>query len=210
MAVTQGMPPGMAVAQGSYGATPVAHAVQPGFGAPAQPSFYNAQQGALQQWFQAVDRDRSGRVSTQELQQALAMGGLNFSLKLIASLVRMHDASNDNSLDFTEFCSLHAYLTKLQQTFSRHAAGAKEMNLQQVQRALKELDLELDMQPEGAFYKTVQSFDFTHDGHIGCDAFIAMNIQLRNCHKMFNLFDPSRTGRITLDFNQLVWTVAHL
>ena len=49
-------------------------------------SFYGAQQSALQQWFQAVDTDRSGRISTQELQKALQMGGLNFSLKLVASL----------------------------------------------------------------------------------------------------------------------------
>ena len=56
-----------------------------------------AQAPALQQWFAAVDDDRSGRVSTDELQRALAMGGLNFSLKLAASLLRMHDTTNSNS-----------------------------------------------------------------------------------------------------------------
>jgi Ca2+-binding EF-hand superfamily protein len=184
-----------------------------GYGAPAppaQPSFYGAQHAALQQWFLAVDTDRSGQVSPQELQQALMMGGLNFSLKLVASLVRMHDASNDMTLSFDEFVAMQTYLNGVQQAFTRNAAGQSKLALQHVQSALRELGYDLDMQPDGAFYKMVQSYDFSRNGQIGLDSFIAMNIQLRNCQKMFNLFDAQRQGRVTMDFNQLVWTVAQL
>ena len=45
----------------------------------------------LWSWFMAVDADRSGQVNAQELQRALAMGGLNFSLALCAQMIRMHD-----------------------------------------------------------------------------------------------------------------------
>ena len=55
--------------------------------------------------------------------------------------------------------------------------------------------VQLDMQPEGAFYKMVESYDFTRDGRVGLDSFIAMNIQLTNAQKMFALFDAQKTGR---------------
>ena len=181
-----------------------------GYPVPQQPQFFSAQQAALQQWFNSVDTDRTGRVSTDELQKALAMGGLNFSMRLTASLVRMHDVNNSMSLDFHEFCAMQNYLTKLQQTFSQTAMGATQLNLQQVQMALRALGFELDMQPDGAFYKIVASYDFSKTGAIGLDAFIALCIQLRNAQKMFNLFDQQRTGRVTMDFNQLIWTIAQL
>ena len=174
--------------------------MQPVYGMPPQQAqFYGAQQSALQQWFMAVDTDKSGRISTQELPKALMLGGLNFSLKLVSSLVRMHDINSSNSLDFNEFCAMQAYLTKLQSVYQQ-VCGGGQMNFQQIQQALVLLDIKLDMQPEGAFYKMVASYDFTRSGVIALDSFIAMNIQLRNAQKMFNLFDQQRTGRITLDF----------
>ena len=57
----------------------------------ATAKFYGADQSALQQWFNVVDADRSGEVNTAELQQALAQGGLNFSMKLASSMIRMFD-----------------------------------------------------------------------------------------------------------------------
>ena len=173
-------------------------------------AFFNAHHSALQQWFTNVDKDRTGRVSPTELQSALGMGGLSFSLKLVSSLVRMHDESNTGQLDFTEFCAMQAFLTKLQGAFQSSGHGAEQLNLQQVQQAERVLGFALDMQPDGAFYKMVQSYDFSGRGLIELDSFIAMNIQLRNAQKVFNLFDPRRTGRVTLDFNQLVWTIAQL
>ena len=124
---------GQPVAQPAYAVAQPAYAVQ------AAPQFYGAQTAALQAWFQQVDTDRSGRISTQELQKALQMGGLNFSLKLVASLVRMHDVSKTMSLDFQEFCNMQTYLTKLQQTFSQFAAGQPQIHLQQIQAALGSL-----------------------------------------------------------------------
>ena len=195
----------------------------------------SARPSALQQWFAAVDADSSGRASLRELQRALAAGGLNFSMKLVASLVRMHDANNTMALDFNEFCAMQAYLTRLQSTFSAvGGARAAHLNVQQVQQALEQLGFNLDMQPGGAFYKMVGSYDFARDGSIGLESFIALCIQLRNAQKLFNLFDEQRTGRVTLgaqpqpnklprpsrprlprvlrssDFNQLVWTLAQL
>ena len=85
----------------------------------ATAKFYGADQSALQQWFSVVDADRSGEVNTAELQQALAQGGLNFSMKLASSMIRMFDDDRNAQLRFDEFVKLHAYLVNCQRTFAR-------------------------------------------------------------------------------------------
>ena len=173
-------------------------------------AFFNAHHSALQQWFTNVDKDRTGRVSPTELQSALGMGGLSFSLKLVSSLVRMHDESNTGRLDFTEFCAMQAFLTKLQGAFQSSGHGAEQLNLQQVQQAERVLGFALDMQPDGAFYKMVQSYDFSGRGLIELDSFIAMAVLLENAQRLHAAFDPNKSGRATFDFNQFIWTLALL
>ena len=114
-------------------------------------------------------------------------------------------------LSFAEFCELQNFLQQLQQTFSAHdGARANQLNLQQIQQAIGAMGFALDMQPDGAFYKLCQAYDFEKRGVIGLDAFIAMVITLKNGRKCFDLFDPQGTGKVTMDFNQYIWTVAQL
>lgn len=40
------------------------------------------------QWFEAIDKDRDGQLSAVELQSALQLGGLNFSLATVAHIIR--------------------------------------------------------------------------------------------------------------------------
>ena len=77
-----------AVAQPMQGGVAMAQPAAP----PGQAAFFSAQQSALQQWFAMVDADRSGAISATELQKALAQGGLNFSLKMVASIIRTQSA----------------------------------------------------------------------------------------------------------------------
>ena len=114
--------------------------------APAAASFYSAQQPALQQWFAAVDQDRSGKVNAAELQRALQQGGLNFSMKLINSLVRIFDADQSGQLSFVEFTGVHQWLQQLQREYSAHDTGRNnQVNLQGVQTALARMGYTLDM-----------------------------------------------------------------
>ena len=174
-------------------------------------AFFNAEQAALQQYFAAVDQDRSGQISAMELQLALAAGGLTFSLKLCTSLVRMFDASRTHQLGFAEFMQCQQFLQQTQQVFAKHdPQRAGQINLQSVQGALSELGFALDMAAGGAFYKLCESFDFSKQGLIAQDAFIAMVVQLNNSKRIFDLFDVSNTGKVSLDFNQVTWLVAQL
>ena len=63
--------PGSAPPQGGYpGAPPPSGYPQGGYGQPQQPQV----DPSVQQWFSAVDTDRSGHISAQELQRALVNG----------------------------------------------------------------------------------------------------------------------------------------
>ena len=179
-------------------------------------AFFSANTSALEAWFNNVDADRSGAISVAELQKALQKGGLKFSAKLVASLMRVHDSDNSLELEFREFCELHNDLQSIKLAFdAKGGSTSGKLTLPQVQEALKHLQFTLDMQPDGAFYKLVKSYDFEQKSEIDLERFIAMCVQLRNAQKMFNLFDAhqgtsGRTGRITLDWNQYVWSVAQI
>lgn len=101
------------------------------------------------QWFAAVDTDRSGRISVTELQEALALGNLHFSLAVCAQMIRfaaadpdcqelvwysaeilctgtssvtcrLHDRSNTNNVDMQDFKALHKFLEEMNQSFQLH------------------------------------------------------------------------------------------
>ena len=94
-------------------------------------SFYTADNTALQQWFGQVDSDRSGQVNSAELQRALAQGGLNFSMKLVSSMIRMHDADKTAQLSFAQFIELHKFLVNVQRVFAtadRDRSGQLDLN----------------------------------------------------------------------------------
>ena len=173
------------------------------------PTLFFASQAMLQEWFASVDQRRSGRLNASLVQQALAMGGVNFSLQLVASLVRLHCTDNALTLDFGDFVRMQQFVTSLAHTFSQCGRGRAHLSVPQVQEALQGFGL--DMQPDGAFYKLVQSYDYGRSALVDLEAFIAMSVQLRNAQRVFRLFDAQqRAGRVTMDFNQFVWSVAQL
>ena len=178
---------------------------------PTPQQFFDATRPALEQWFAAVDARGSGKIGVRELQRALALGGLNFSMKLTGSIIRSKDADGSEELDFAEFSALHTELQRLHQTFAGLDAGRSgRLGLPQVHQALVALGFDLDMQPAGAFYTLVRSYDFDSGGAIGLEAFVALVVQLQNARRLFALWDQQGSGRVTLDFSQLVWTIAQL
>ena len=52
--------------------------------------------------------------------------------------------------------------------------------------------------------------DFEKRGAFGLDAFMAMAVTLTNAKAIYGLFDPQNTGKVTMDFNQFVWSIAQL
>ncbi|KXN90529.1 Programmed cell death protein 6 [Leucoagaricus sp. SymC.cos] len=74
----------------------------------------------LWQWFSAVDADRSGSITVQELQSALLNGNwTKFDLDTVKMLMSIFDTDRSGTISFTEFAGLWKYISDWQNVF-RH------------------------------------------------------------------------------------------
>ena len=64
------------------------------------------------QWFNAVDTDRSGQITAQQLQRALVNGNMShFSEKACRMMIEMFDMKRSGTINITEFSELSKYIT---------------------------------------------------------------------------------------------------
>jgi len=161
----------------------------------------------LRQWFGSVDTDRSGQIDVKELQRALAMGGLNFSLAVVAHMIRLHDRNQSGTIDFDEFSALHAFLTNMRSSFHFFDADRSgQLDLNEIKQAIGRAGFDLD---QHSFYATVKAFDPDRTGTLGEPEFIAMTLFLQSARGIFSSFDTGRTGSVTFSFPQFVFAAAN-
>lgn len=164
-------------------------------------------QQQLMQWFQSVDTDRSGAVSVEELQRALAMGGLHFSLALCAQMIRLHDRDNSRTIDYQEFVQLHGFIMTTQNAFYYYDRDrSNSLTRDEVFNALKQAGFQLD---RPAFEQLFRTFDPDNNNQLSLAEFMAMTVFLQSCSLTFQAFDDRRTGRINVDFSQFVYAAAN-
>ncbi|GMH33023.1 hypothetical protein BSKO_00857 [Bryopsis sp. KO-2023] len=162
----------------------------------------------LEQWFRAVDADNSGQIDALELQRALAMGNLRFSLATVAHMIRVHDQNNSGSIDFNEFRRLHEFLVDMQNSFNyfdKDRGGT--LTPDEVYSAVVNAGFRLD---QHAFSAMVRAFDPDRNGQLGLAEFIAMTLFLKSAAATFSAFDPHQTGRVTLDFSQFIYASSNI
>ncbi|XP_020094514.1 peflin-like isoform X1 [Ananas comosus] len=162
--------------------------------------------GVLREWFDRVDSDHTGNVAAPQLQRALAVGNLNFPLSVVQQMIRMYDFDRNGTMNFEEFVALNKYLLKVQNVFSALQRDRGFLNLDEVYEALVKLGFSLD---SPAFYTVCESFDKNKMGMIRLDEFISLCIFIQSARNLFNSFDTSKQGRVTLDFNQFVYCTAN-
>ena len=72
----------------------------------------------VQQWFSAVDQDRSGQIDYKELQRALVNGNWsNFSEEACRMMVDMFDRDKSGQINVQEFSSLFNYINQWKALF---------------------------------------------------------------------------------------------
>jgi len=58
----------------------------------------------IAQWFHTVDRDRSGRLTAEQLQQALRNNNYStFDLQVVHMMIAMFDRDNTRTINVNEF-----------------------------------------------------------------------------------------------------------
>ncbi|URE01913.1 hypothetical protein MUK42_02688 [Musa troglodytarum] len=82
----------------------------------------------LREWFERVDSNRSGNITAVQLQGALSVGNLDFSLSIVQQMIRMYDFDGNGTMNFEEFVALNKFLLKVQNLFTVLERGRGYLN----------------------------------------------------------------------------------
>ncbi|KAJ8919617.1 hypothetical protein NQ315_002239 [Exocentrus adspersus] len=168
---------------------------QGGYGAPSQP----AVNPEIQQWFQSVDRDRSGQINWQELQSALINGqGENFSDQACKLMVGMFDTDRNGTIGLTEFQLLYNYINQwlaVFRNYDRDRSGSIEEG--ELGHAFQQMGFSFS--PEFVRFLITKS-DFKNHRCMSVDQFIVACVQIQRYTDAFRARDKEMKGVITLAF----------
>ncbi|KAG8236866.1 hypothetical protein J437_LFUL017231 [Ladona fulva] len=159
--------------------------------------------------FQRVDRDRSGYISADELQQALSNGTWTpFNPETVRLMIGMFDKQNRGTVNFEDFGALWKYVTDWQNCFrgfDRDNSGNIDQN--ELREALSKFGYRLSDTMIGLL---VRKYDRFGRGTINFDDFIQCCIVLQTLTSAFRQYDTDLDGFITIHYEQFLSMVFSL
>uniref|UniRef100_A0A6P7GX58 Peflin-like n=1 Tax=Diabrotica virgifera virgifera TaxID=50390 RepID=A0A6P7GX58_DIAVI len=174
-----------------------------GFAAPGgygQPNQINPD---VQSWFQAVDKDRSGQISWEELQAALINGqGENFSPTACKLMISMFDIDHSGTIGINEFQLLYNYINQWLAVFKNYDRdGSGSIDETELTQAFQQMGFRFS--PEFVKFLLVKSDLKTHS-RMSVDQFIVVCIQIQQFTEAFKKKDRELKGVITLGFEEFL------
>ncbi|XP_072169336.1 programmed cell death protein 6-like [Diadema setosum] len=156
--------------------------------------------------FQRVDKDKSGHISSTELQQALSNGTWTpFNPETIRLMITMFDRDNSGTITFQEFGALWKYVTDWQSTFrsyDRDNSGTIDKN--ELKQALTTFGYRLS---DRLYDVLLRKFDRGGKGAIAFDDFIQCCCVIQGLTNSFQRYDTNRNGWITINYEQFLTLV---
>ncbi|XP_029180707.1 programmed cell death protein 6-like [Acropora muricata] len=202
--------------QQGYGSAP-GYPSQPQMGYPpaggGYPGGYGGPQGpppgadpTLWNWFITVDRDRSGQITADELQQALLNGNWSqFNCETCRLMIGIFDRDQSGTIDFREFQQLWLYITQWKGAFDRYdqdRSGAIEGH--ELHRAFAEMGFNVSANFVGLVLKR---FDRLARRSLRLDSFIQCCVMLRALTDAFRMRDTNQNGNITINYEDFMCMV---
>ncbi|XP_025406899.1 programmed cell death protein 6 [Sipha flava] len=153
--------------------------------------------------FQRVDKDRSGFISSDELQMALSNGTWTpFNPETVRLMIGMFDKQNRGTVSFEDFGALWKYVTDWQACFrSFDRDGSGNINVTELKNALTSFGYSLSEQVVSVMLKR---FDRFGRGTILFDDFIQCCVVLHTLTAAFRQFDTDQDGYITIHYEQFL------
>jgi Ca2+-binding EF-hand superfamily protein len=161
----------------------------------------------LQAWFSAVDKDRSGRISVEEL-SSMNFGGLRFSLETARLLIKVFDRDQCGEIGFIEYASLHKFILLMHQAFQSYdtdRSGTIEIN--EAQRAVQQGGFNLSPLTIQLVFK---KFHNPRTNGLNLEQFMGLCAFLGMCRSAFTQLDIYRSGRVSMDMDQFIKVAATL
>lgn len=159
-----------------------------------------------QQWFVAVDKDRSGSIDVAELSQ-LTFGGRKLTYDVAKKLILVFDRDRNGGIDFAEYITLFKFITAMQTAFNSTDFDRNGvLDAREIGPALQGAGFRLDAQAVNALHhrhnKTNTGIDFVH--------FLEIAVDLALLRVEFDKKDYDKKGVIPLRFDDLLSIVANI
>lgn len=179
--------------QGGYGAPPGGYAPQPPPGVSME----------LWNWFQAVDQDRSGKITSVELRQALMNGNMSpFNEETCRLMVGMFDKSKDGTIDIHEFAALWKYVQDWKGCFERFDTDRSgNIDAQELGNAFRTFGYNLSPQFSDS---VIRVFDRRGMRTINFDDFIQACVMLKTLTDKFRTKDLQQRGVINIAYEEFL------
>ncbi|XP_045482057.1 peflin-like [Harmonia axyridis] len=157
----------------------------------------------VQQWFQAVDRDHSGKINWQELQSALVNAqGQNFAESACRLMIGMFDRDKSGTIDISEFAQLYIYINQWLSVF-RNYDRDQSGNIEEAELAQAFQQMGFRFTPQFIRSVVVRSDPKTHS-RMTVDQFIIICVQIQRFTEAFRSRDINQQGQITIQFEDFL------
>ncbi|KAL5583220.1 hypothetical protein UlMin_015662 [Ulmus minor] len=155
--------------------------------------------------FETVDRDRSGYIDENELQQALSSGYQKFSLRTIRLLMFLFKNPNDPlRIGPGEFAALWSCLGQWRGIFERYDRDRSgKINSLELRDALYGLGYAV---PPSVLQLLISKYDTgsAHKGELDFDTFVECGMIVKGLTEKFKEKDPRYTGSATLSYDEFM------
>ncbi|CAG8534369.1 77_t:CDS:2 [Ambispora gerdemannii] len=163
----------------------------------------------LYYWFQAVDTDKSGALTTEELQRALINGDWSpFNIETVRLMMNMFDTDNTGTITFSEFAGLWRYIEdwkKCFQTFDADSSGT--INFSELKTALRTFGYNLSDNFVNLLIKKYDKYGGEKNagkGDVTFDNFVQSCVTIKTLTDAFRRYDTDNDGWILINYEQFL------
>ncbi|XP_060068635.1 programmed cell death protein 6-like [Ylistrum balloti] len=179
-----------------------------GGGAPPPPAAYAPPpppgvSTELWHWFQAVDQDRSGKITAVELRQALMNGNSSpFNPETCRIMIGMFDKDKSGTIDAQEFAALWKYVQDWKGCFDRFDTDRSgNIDERELSTAFETFGYRLSPQFCNIVIRT---FDKRGARTINFDDFIQACVMLKTLTDKFRVKDTQQRGMINISYEEFL------
>jgi len=161
----------------------------------------------LANWFNTVDRDKSGTIEDVELQE-VRFDNLPIGIEVARKLIQVFDRDKNGTIDFVEYASMHKFIAQMRQAFLlADTDRSGRIEAREIFNALTRAGFSfLSM---GTINELLHKFDRSQRG-LDWREFLLMVSHIANVHTVFQWNDTGQRGSVTLNEDQLVHISAYL
>ncbi|KAI7824826.1 hypothetical protein BC939DRAFT_396365 [Gamsiella multidivaricata] len=160
-------------------------------------------EASLRQWFDAVDADRSGQLSTEELQRALINGDWSpFNYETVRLMMNMFDTDNSGQINFAEFSGLWKYIEEWRacfRAFDRDQSGS--IDFDELRTAMRSFGYHLS---DNFLKLLIKKYDKNGRGDVSFDNFVQIAVTVKSLTDAFMRIDTEKKGYATIGYEQFL------